>query len=376
MTTRVLFAIHGPADPATAVFSNVMHRKECLEAAGCRVEVLTAEDLAVSWIPGRLNPLVLPLTLLGRSLASYDAVIFHSYLGWAFYACRSLVDRARHPFTVTMFHGLEPTYHEAVAAELRRIGRPVSRRFRLLHHVIVRRLLKFACTRADAVFCLNTAEAAYLTSHRWVKAERLHVVSNAVEETAIDDARESRSGKRLVTVAQWMPVKGMRYLAEAFARIARKDPAVTLTCAGTGVGIDQVLATFPEDVRPRVTVLPRLDRSGVFAELRRADIFVLPSLFEGSSLALIEALMAGLPVVCTRVGAAPDVLRDGVDAVLVPPADAQALVTALERLTADEQLRRTLGENARAVGARFSWPAVCPGYRIHLLNLVKAHVQR
>ena len=82
--------------------------------------------------------------------------------------------------------------------------------------------------------------------------------------------------------------------------------------------------------------------------LNAMDIFVLPSYSEGMSLALLEAMAAGLPVIATAVGGTPEVVTDGENGLLIPPRDAEALAGALERLLADPALAQHLGANARA----------------------------
>ncbi len=77
------------------------------------------------------------------------------------------------------------------------------------------------------------------------------------------------------------------------------------------------------------------------------DIFVLPSHSEGVSLALLEAMAAGLPVIATAVGGLPEVVTDGVNGLLIPPQDPEALAQALARLLDDPALAKKLGENAR-----------------------------
>jgi glycosyltransferase involved in cell wall biosynthesis len=77
------------------------------------------------------------------------------------------------------------------------------------------------------------------------------------------------------------------------------------------------------------------------------DAFVLPSGNEGTPVTAIEALASGCPVVATRVGGVPDVVRDGVDGLLVEPGDREALADALARLAADPELRRRMGEAGR-----------------------------
>jgi glycosyltransferase involved in cell wall biosynthesis len=82
-----------------------------------------------------------------------------------------------------------------------------------------------------------------------------------------------------------------------------------------------------------------------------ADVFVLPSYSEGLSVAVCEAMRAGLPVITTTVGALPEVVQDGVGGCLVQPGDTAALGSALERLLGDAELRTHMGQTNRAVAA-------------------------
>jgi glycosyltransferase involved in cell wall biosynthesis len=84
-------------------------------------------------------------------------------------------------------------------------------------------------------------------------------------------------------------------------------------------------------------------RTDVASILAVADVFVLASRWEGLPLAIIEAMMAGLPVVATRVGGVPELVEDGVTGVIVPPRDSEALAAALKRLLADPGLRSRMG---------------------------------
>jgi glycosyltransferase involved in cell wall biosynthesis len=96
----------------------------------------------------------------------------------------------------------------------------------------------------------------------------------------------------------------------------------------------------------------RRDRERLYAAM---DVFVLPSKWEGLSLALVEAMGAGRPVVATRVGGNPEVVTHGRTGLLVPPSEADTLADALGGLLADADQRTMLGEAAASEArARFS----------------------
>ena len=151
---------------------------------------------------------------------------------------------------------------------------------------------------------------------------------------------------------------------------------VRLTCVGTGAPRDAVIAAFPERLRARVRVLPSVDREGLYDALRAADVFVFLSLSEGFSNALLEAMAAGLPIVTTPVGAAVDLLQDGRNALLVPPADAAAAATAVRRYLEDGETARRHGAAARATAERYHQEIVCREWAASVAGVVERRFRR
>jgi glycosyltransferase involved in cell wall biosynthesis len=92
--------------------------------------------------------------------------------------------------------------------------------------------------------------------------------------------------------------------------------------------------------------------SGVATLLQTLDIFVLNSHYEGMSNTLLEAMASGLAVIATSVGSNPELVTDGDSGILIPTDDETALMSALERLVADEVLRKRIGMSARQRIAR------------------------
>ena len=355
MTLRILFAIHGPRDARTAVYLTTARRAEFLIRQGHAVDIITPSDLPLGgW--SRLQSVVLPPVFAARDLSGYDIVVLHSHLAWAHALWRG---RGQRPATVVAFHGLEPLYYDAIAAELARTGERLSPQFELLHRRIVPRLLKAACRRADRVFCLNSTERSYLVANRWAELRCVAVLPNGVERSMfVTDRDYRRPARRLVFMGQWLRAKGTRYLTEAFAAIATRYPEAELTCLGTGADTTTVLADFGEAVRPRVRVLSSLSREDVAQELARADLFLFPSLSEGFSGALIEAMASALPIVTTPVGGAPELLQDGHSAMGVATADAGALAAAACGILDDPDRRQRMGMAAQAVASQYEWDLV------------------
>lgn len=95
------------------------------------------------------------------------------------------------------------------------------------------------------------------------------------------------------------------------------------------------------------SMIGSLDGDEVRARLATADVFVLPSHWEGQPIAILEAMAAGLPVVATTVGANPDVIRNGMDGLLVRPHGPDALSHALQRIIEEPELRERMGASAR-----------------------------
>lgn len=157
---------------------------------------------------------------------------------------------------------------------------------------------------------------------------------------------------RLLFVGWLERDKGVFELIEACSRLADSRP-FSLEIVGDGFAAESVRERLVErGLSDRVVCSGWLDTDGVERALRDADVFVLPSWSEGLPNAMIEAAAAGLALVVSSVGAVPDVMHDGFDALIVPPRDVDALTEALSRVIDDATLRDQLGREAFALAER------------------------
>lgn len=207
-------------------------------------------------------------------------------------------------------------------------------------------VLRFSLRRADSVLAVSGPSAAEL--QQAFELDAIEVVPNAAPPVLAAVPASSRDGRLAVFLGGFAnPVKGGRTILEALRLTEPGEPKVVL--AGPG--------ELPEAGRRLLDSRPDLQWRGWLAGEEReevigeASIFVLSSSSEGLPVALLEAMSLGMAIAATEVGGVPDVVDDGVEALLVPPEDPPALAEALGRIACDDALRERLGRAAQARAA-------------------------
>jgi glycosyltransferase involved in cell wall biosynthesis len=150
-----------------------------------------------------------------------------------------------------------------------------------------------------------------------------------------------------------LPIKGPEYLLEAMDYIWPKQPDTTLVMVGKGdLDVDLRAEALRKNVNGNVKFLGW--RQDIHELMPVFDIFVLPSLNEGMGRVLVEAMAAGKPVVASRVGGIPDLVRDGETGYLVPPADPKALSDAILKILKDPDQAKLMGQRGKESCRQFS----------------------
>lgn len=229
------------------------------------------------------------------------------------------------------------------------------------------------CTRlSHRVIAVSRHTAEHMTDREHAPRGKIEVVLNGIDFDRIrlrDAAAPQRlraefGARHLILIgARIHPEKGYDHLLAAMPEVVRR-------CGGESLLL--VAGTGPLENRYREMAL----RLGVEASVRflghrkdlvelmlAADLFVLPSVAEAFGLVLAEALYLGVPVVATRVGGIPEIVDDGVDGILVPPADPAALAGAIVGLLSDPDRRRSLaGAGRDKVTRRFRFEDMVRSY--------------
>jgi glycosyltransferase involved in cell wall biosynthesis len=150
----------------------------------------------------------------------------------------------------------------------------------------------------------------------------------------------------IICVGRLSPEKGHITLLKALAQLKNLQLQAKLILIGEGK-LQSILIEQATQLGIIGLVQILGSRRDVIEQLVNANIFALPSEWEGISMALLEAMAAGLPVVATAVGGTPEVVIDGETGYLVPPRDPASFANALSRLIQDPGLRQRMGMSAR-----------------------------
>lgn len=241
-----------------------------------------------------------------------------------------------------------------------------------------RGLIRFACKRVDRA--LVQADCLSSQFEGLVEPSKIHTLYNAVDTNVYNnnDVHEY-DAQKVLFMGHLSFAKGYCDLIRVIPAVVNNNPEVLFQFAGTPI-IQERNVFFNQATGERIHYT---DPQKVYAEclqgrlekhheylgvlhgeekikaLRNCAVFVLPSYSEGFSMAVLEALAIGKPIVCTPVGALKEVIRDGVNGLLVPPGDIASLETAISKLLGDPKLRARMAlENQRYVEDHFSQDAI------------------
>ena len=269
-------------------------------------------------------------------------------------------------FGPDVIHAHEPLTPSTSMLAVRATGAPVVATFhaslgrsRLME--VASPLLSAVYRRVDAGIAVSEAAAAFLA--RAIPGE-VDIVPNGLDVDRFahpgPPAEGMPPGRLLLWVGRLDPQKGFPVLIRAFARLADAFPDLWLLVAGDGR--DRGAAgSLPEAVRRRVRMLGAVRHEDLPPYHAAAEVFVSSATArESFGYVLVEAMAAGLPVVATDIAGYREVVRDGVEGLLVPPNDPDALARALARILSDPGLAARLGVAGRERARGFAWDFIVP----------------
>ncbi len=208
---------------------------------------------------------------------------------------------------------------------------------------------------------LAVSEAALSFLRRHIRPEaKARVVPNGVDVEPFRHAAPADlpPGRRMLFVGRLEPRKGFEVAVQAFGLLAPEFPELRLIVAGDGPERGAV-SRLPPDVGQRVTMAGSVPHSHLPPYHAASEVFVAPSSGrESFGIVLVEAMASGVPVVASNIAGYREVVRDGVDGLLVPPNDPDSLAQAVRKVLSDGALAQRLQAAGQARAERFRWEVV------------------
>ncbi len=190
------------------------------------------------------------------------------------------------------------------------------------------------------------------------RSELVDLIHNAIEVDAENIHRNAKSLKEkfnlpddaivCIAVGRLVWAKGYDYLIKAFTFIAEQNSRLHCLIVGDGELFQHLSNQISEaGLEKRVLLIGYQEHDVVLSLIKSSDFFVLPSEHEGTPIALLEAAALERPIIATRCGGIPEVVKHGKQALLVPIGDVQALASALLKFANDQEYANELGKNAK-----------------------------
>jgi sugar transferase (PEP-CTERM/EpsH1 system associated) len=250
----------------------------------------------------------------------------------------------------------------------------------------LRWLARTGARRARVFYCLTEDMADWVTGHGVVPRSKVRVIHNGIDTAAYRDGGEAAAVRAelgipagapvVTTVGRLVEIKRQEVLLRAFARVQVWLPEAHLVLVGDGprrAELEQLAREL--EIAPRVRFAGTRPSSAPF--LHASDVFALTSRSEGMPQSLLEAGVAGVPVIASAVGGIPELVTADETGMLFPSGDAEALADGLFRLLTDRPFAERLAAAARArVEARYSIRRMAAEYDAQFRELLAARLGR
>jgi glycosyltransferase involved in cell wall biosynthesis len=234
---------------------------------------------------------------------------------------------------------------------------------------------------AKKIIAVSSEIAELLTRKYDIPRHKIVIIRNGYDERIIQDFTNirlcvsSEESKRIICVANMRPEKDHMTLLKGFARVNKTIDKVQLLLIGDGPLREQLEKFCVQHGLYNTKFLGRLPHRIVLEQIAKSDIFILTSKEEGLPNVIIEALALGKPVVATAVGGIPEMIKDDVNGILIPPKSPECVAEALRRLLIDPDLSRKLGRTASESVKGYSWSRIAENYEAIYKKTLKIRME-
>ncbi|MFA9261892.1 MAG: glycosyltransferase family 4 protein [Undibacterium sp.] len=312
---------------------------------------------------------------------SIKDVLVYSLKAWWF--SRQLIKKQSVPFDMTLaFFGvpcgflallLKWEFHIPYAVSLRGSDVPgYSRKYAWLYPFI-RPIIRLVWRSASAV--VPNSVGLEMLAKESAPNQSFTIIENGVDIRRFTPDQAKRSKREFIITPGASRVterKGLNYLIEAIAMLVPKYTEIRLKVMGDGSARPALEALVREKgLEENVNFLGRIPREETAPYYQEASLFVLPSLNEGMSNAMLEALASGLPIIATPTGGTVELVTEGMNGMVVPEKSAEALAKAIETFLQNRELVTSYGNESRKRAEAQSWQRTANDFQKLLIDCVR-----
>jgi glycosyltransferase involved in cell wall biosynthesis len=357
---RILVSAGVPRRREGGVASTIYNLGEQLERRGHKITYVFNEDLVgADYQRHRLSDMVLSSRLdryIAQRRGEFDIANLHAPIGMMYGLRRRLSPAGLPPYVLTV-HGTEERRLHVNDRE--------ARKGRMANWGLVNRVWYRVYTDQRYQWCIRTADGVNACARdAWNQlqlkygfdADLTAYTPHGVQERFFFARAPRPDGPlKLLYAGTWLESRGIHYLREALPRLARRLPGLKMTFVGVTYLEQEARAFFGPELADTVEFVPSVPSEKMHEVFAAHDVFLWPSMMEGLPSVVLEAMASGMPVITTETCGMPDVIEDGVDGLLIPPADSQAIEDAVLRLAGDRALARRLGLAGQERMRRQTW---------------------
>jgi len=189
-----------------------------------------------------------------------------------------------------------------------------------------------------------------------IQPEKINVIYNGIKLSQSREVQPPEIGEKvLLSVGRLVPWKGFKELIEVMPDILQEIPEVKLMIVGSGPQKEELEKTIVElDLQEKIILMGQLSKKEVLEYMKKSDIFVLNTRYEGFAHLLLEASNTRVPIVTTNIGGNPELIKNNQEGVLIEPNDKEGIKNAVVKILQDNTFREKIIQNAYLKSKQFS----------------------
>lgn len=375
MRKSILLASFTPNSRATGMGKWSHEMADALEAKGWEPILWFDQDFPAFAKRPRLQVLFFPVALAMRILQKrrrLGAVVVHEPSGFWYGAIRR-VWRSLPPM-ISMSHGIETRIFRDMETASAKGFAEVSARSSLITRATRFWQSDGALRMASHVICLSSLDAEYTATRLRVPRRSVTLMINGVGSPFGHPEQRNGHDRSVVFVGGWLDAKGKRLLPEIWKRTKDRFPDAQLSIVGTGCSKELVERDFDATLRNSVRVVSSIEnQEDMAAHYLSHNVFLMPSLREGSPLSLLEAMASGLIPVASRVGGIPDIVKHGMNGLLFDSMDVQGAVDQLTIAFTQPEATSQIRAAAVDTASRLTWSSSACALETAIAEALRSH---